>query len=613
MKGEDILRSSREEYGRRLEAYTKLLEKQTKRVNTTSILRLAVFVIGIAITGVLIYLKYPYLSISSLLVTMIVFTLLVIQHRKFKDNKKYTETLIKINETSIKRTEGQWKEFKDSGEEFQDEEHNFSGDLDIFGRGSLFQWINSAVTHLGRISLKDRLTGFNDSIEEKYKIQEAVKELGSALGFRQKYMAEALMNKDNMNNTEVLFKWAGEKHERYKKTWLSIATKIMPLLPIGALLALILVPGFTYKVLLLAILINILFLFPTNVERQNVLSEVAEYKKSLESYYKMVRLIENKKFKSEYLNELKKRLTDSNGVKASKQLEELQKIISLISDRSNMFYIIINIIFVLDYQIMIRLENWKENNGKHLETWLKTIGEFEALSSISVISYENPKWVMPEFLKDIDKISAKGIGHPLLGEKRVCNNFIMEKPAKILLITGSNMSGKSTLLRTIGINLVLSYAGAPVCAESFKCPVMKIYTCMRVSDNLEKNISSFYAELIRIRTIVDASKTDDKIFFLLDEIFKGTNSMDRHEGARVLITQLGSAGAMGLVSTHDLELGALENESGGRIKNYHFREYYEDDKIKFDYKLRQGVSTTRNALYLIKLAGIEVEDNKKGY
>lgn len=607
-----MLRDARKDYERRVKSYKELLEKQTKRINTTSIIRLVVFVLGIAITGVLIYLKYPYLGVSSFLVTMIVFTLLVIQHRKFKDNKRYTETFIKINEASAKRTEGQWKEFEDSGEEFQDENHGFSGDLDIFGRGSLFQWINSAVTPLGRISLKDRLTVFNDSIEEKYKTQEAVKELGRVLGFRQKYMAEALMEKDNMKDPKALFKWAGENHEFYKKPWLSIVTKIMPLLPIGALLALILVPGFTYKFLLLAILINILFLMPTSAERQKILDEVAQYKKSLNSYYKMVRLIENKKFKAEYLNELKKKLTDSNGVKASKQLEELQKIISLISDRYNMFYIVINIIFVLDYQIMIRLENWKESNGKYIEVWLKTIGEFEALSSISVISYENPKWVMPEYLKDIEKISAKGMGHPLLGEKRVSNNFIMERPTNVLLITGSNMSGKSTLLRTIGINLVLAYAGAPVCAESFKCPVLKIYTCMRVSDNLEKNISSFYAELIRIRTIVDASKKEDKIFFLLDEIFKGTNSMDRHEGARVLITQLSKAGAMGLVSTHDLELGDLENESGGRIKNYHFREYYEDDKIKFDYKLRTGVSTTRNALYLIKLTGIEVDDSKKG-
>ncbi len=170
------------------------------------------------------------------------------------------------------------------------------------------------------------------------------------------------------------------------------------------------------------------------------------------------------------------------------------------------------------------------------------------------------------------------------------------------------MSGKSTLLRTVGINLVLAYAGAPVCAQRFNCSMLQIHTCMRVSDNLGENISSFYAELLRIKQIVSASKTEKNIFFLLDEIFKGTNSQDRHAGAKVLIRQLSKAGAMGMVSTHDLELGDLERESDRKIRNYHFREYYKNDEIHFDYKLRPGISTTRNAMYLIKMAGIDVDE-----
>ncbi|HWJ02256.1 MAG TPA: DNA mismatch repair protein, partial [Verrucomicrobiae bacterium] len=176
-----------------------------------------------------------------------------------------------------------------------------------------------------------------------------------------------------------------------------------------------------------------------------------------------------------------------------------------------------------------------------------------------------------------------------------------------ILITGSNMSGKSTLLRTAGLNLVLAYTGAPVCAENFRCSVMRVYTCMRVTDNIEQSISSFYAELLRIKTIVQAARERGQVFFLLDEIFKGTNSQDRHTGAKILIKQLSKQGAMGMVSTHDLELSELEKESKGQIRNYHFREYYENDQIRFDYLLRSGPSTTRNALYLIKLAGIELE------
>ena len=167
------------------------------------------------------------------------------------------------------------------------------------------------------------------------------------------------------------------------------------------------------------------------------------------------------------------------------------------------------------------------------------------------------------------------------------------------------MSGKSTFLRTIGINLVLSYIGASVCAEKFECSLMKIFTCMRTSDNLENNISSFYAEILRIKMIVEEIKKNKKVFFLLDELFKGTNSIDRHVGAKTLIKQLGEQGASGLISTHDLELGDLQYEYS-KIKNYHFQEYYVNNEIKFDYKIRDGVSTTKNALYLIKLAGIDL-------
>ena len=205
-------------------------------------------------------------------------------------------------------------------------------------------------------------------------------------------------------------------------------------------------------------------------------------------------------------------------------------------------------------------------------------------------------------------MSAVDLGHPLLSEKRVYNDVSIKDPSNILLITGSNMSGKSTFLRTIGINLILSYTGAPVCAKAFSASIMEIYTCMRISDNLEESISSFYAELIRIKMIVSASKEGKQIFFLLDEIFKGTNSLDRHTGAKILIKQLQSCGAVGLVSTHDLELGELEKESAEKVKNYHFREYYKNDEIHFDYKLRPGVSTTRNALYLIKMAGLDINE-----
>ena len=249
-----------------------------------------------------------------------------------------------------------------------------------------------------------------------------------------------------------------------------------------------------------------------------------------------------------------------------------------------MYYLPINILTLWDYQCLINLQRFKKASGASLKSWLEVIGEMEALNSLSTIAYEHSDWAMPKFQAGSPIFKAKNLGHPLLGSNRVYNDVHIEKSQNILLITGSNMSGKSTLLRTTGINLVLAYAGAPVCAENFYCSIMDIYTCMRTSDNLEKNISSFYAELLRIKKLVTATENKAPIFFLLDEIFKGTNSIDRHTGAKVLVSKLSTENALGFVSTHDLELGDIEN-TNKKVKNYHLKEYYKDDKLYFDYKL----------------------------
>jgi DNA mismatch repair ATPase MutS len=315
--------------------------------------------------------------------------------------------------------------------------------------------------------------------------------------------------------------------------------------------------------------------------------------------------IEKKTFSSEYLIKLRAKLINKEGITASSQIKKLVKLVNLISDRANMYYLPINILLLWDYQCLINLQRFKKESGPFLKTWLEVIGEMEALNSLSIISYENNDWATPKFQSGSPIFKAENLGHPLLGSSRIYNDINIAKSQNVLLITGSNMSGKSTLLRTTGINLVLAYAGAPVCGTSFTCSIMDIYTCMRTSDNLEKNISSFYAELLRIKTLVSATESKSPIFFLLDEIFKGTNSIDRHTGATVLVTKLSNENALGFVSTHDLELGDIEN-TNKKVKNYHLKEYYKDDKLYFDYKLRSGVSTTRNALYLMKMAGLKI-------
>lgn len=321
----------------------------------------------------------------------------------------------------------------------------------------------------------------------------------------------------------------------------------------------------------------------------------------------MLNLLEKEKYNSRHLRDLKNRLRNSKGQTACEQIRQLVKIVDAIANRHNMLYVFFNILFLLDYQFMFALEKWKEKSGSNLEDWLNIIGEFEALSSLAVLKHDYTEWTMPVLSGEMPFFSAEEMGHPLLINSCAANNLKFELSENILLITGSNMSGKSTLLRTAGINLVLAYAGTAVFAKQFTCSIMDIYTCMRINDNLEKNISSFYAELLRINMLVKAVEQGQTIFFLLDELFKGTNSIDRHTGAKALLKKLSKEKLLGLISTHDLELGDLAKESN-KIKNYHFQEYYVNDKICFDYKLRPGISKTRNAAYLMKIAGIELRE-----
>jgi len=343
-------------------------------------------------------------------------------------------------------------------------------------------------------------------------------------------------------------------------------------------------------------------------DRMENLNIAEKYNDDIKTYRNMLRHIEKHKFKSEYIVNLCKKLYDNEGRSASKQIGDFSRICESIADRRNMVYPILNSILMIEYHWTISIEKWKINSGNNFEGWINTIGELEALCSIAVIKYDNPYWSMPNIVTGSSKIIARNMGHPLLGKKRVCNNLKVEAPHSVMLITGSNMSGKSTFMRTVGVNIVLAYAGATVCADQFCCTIMDFYSCMRVSDNLGQNISSFYAEILKIKNIVKASKEGKEVLFLLDEIFKGTNSRDRHTGAMILVKQLSGTGNLGFVSTHDLELGEMENHRNSKVKNYYFSEYYKENEIHFDYKLKIGISPTRNAIYLMRLAGIEVEE-----
>lgn len=584
----------------------KLSQDLKKNISQISYFRLAAFVIGLFVSVYTYAIEQQVISAVVTLLWIGLFIYLVKLHEKAIQRKNFTDALVKINERAIDRIEDNWNKFQDNGEEFGQEEHPYSGDLDIVGHNSLFQWINSSATYFGRLRLKDYLLKPLKSKDQIKERQEAVKELAKEIEIRQRVNAEAMLISGQSTNPEDLIKWA----ERPQKEGGSLAEKLITNLLTLAFFTIIFLAIFTetvtYKAFLAVTALNLAVLYLGNKKGGPILDTIHQYKTGIRTYENIIRAIEEGNFSSQSLKKIQRKLYTKENKKASELISELKAISNLISDRRNMAYIIINIAFMWDFRCITMLSKWKSKNGKYLKSWLEVIGEFEALSSFANIAFENESWCFPDLHEEGMILKAENLGHPLLGQRRVCNNITIKDKGSVLLITGSNMSGKSTFLRTVGINLVMSYCGAPVCASSFTASIMNVYSCMRVSDNLEKSISSFYAEILRIKMIVNASKGNNKIFFLLDEIFKGTNSIDRHLGASMLIKQLSKSGASGMVSTHDLELGDLEKEMA-KLSNYHFQEHYENGDLRFDYKLRRGISTTRNAMHIIKMAGIEVE------
>ncbi len=597
-------------YTNRKKHYQNLLKKQNETISFISMLRFIVFASGLTVS-IFLYLRTSYyLCVSAAIATCLIFIFLAVKHNKLKGRKLRCSILCEINENGINRLNNNWNDFPDNGEDFSDENHNYSKDLDIFGENSLFQWINSCITYLGRKKLKDTLSSPIYSIEQIHKRQDAIKELSHNIAWTQRFQAEGILSENKNSDPKELFQWVEDKNDFFLKPWVVAIVTILPIMTLCIFVLSLIFSQVSYKIGLLGLVLQIILLLLGYKEITRNLDTIYKYKNNIYIYNNLLKHIEKKKFKSEYLINLKEKLINTQGLTASFQIKKLVKLVNLISDRKNIYYMPIDILTLWDYQCLTTLQRFKKTSGASLKSWLEVIGEMEALNSLAVIAYENSTWTMPKFQEGSPIFKAKNLGHPLLAAGRVYNDVLIEPSQNVLLITGSNMSGKSTLLRTTGINLVLAYAGAPVCADDFYCSIMDIYTCMRTSDNLEKNISSFYAELLRIKKLVSATENKAPLFFLLDEIFKGTNSIDRHTGATVLVSKLSNENALGFVSTHDLELGEMET-TNSKVKNYHLREYYKDDKLFFDYKLRPGVSTTRNALYLMKMAGLEIPPDLK--
>jgi len=582
------------------------------------------------------YSKYLWLSILM----AGIFIALIIKHSNIKNKLKFSKEMININKKYVDRINGQWTEFQDRGEEFISEDHPYSGDLDIVGKESLFQLINTTNTKDGRNNLAKLLLDPNKDKDEIILKQRAVKELGEKLEFCQNLEYTTGKYKEKLKSTEKLMKYITENSVLIKSKVIKNILYIMPLITVPLSLGVIIL-----KLKKLYILVGVLGIVQCLIwmlkalKINSILQSIDKLKYNFQTYSKVLKLIEKEEVECKKLKNIKKVLFNEkeSSIKAIKELNIISEKVNL--RYNGILYIVLNIFFLWDYQCVFSLEAWKLKYGDKIEKWLNGIGEIESLASLAVLTHINDKIYFPNihdsdektslnkntqlnnlngenFKSEKDsypnlklgygdnlKIECKNIGHPLINIKdRVCNDLTMKN--NILLVTGSNMSGKTTFLRTLGINLVLAYSGAPVCAEEMSSSIMDIYTSMRITDDLKGGISTFYRELIKIKNIINHSKNKKPMIFLIDEIFRGTNSKDRYIGAKNVLLSLNKPWIIGGLTTHDLELCILDKEE--RIKNYHFSEYYKNNEIYFDYKIKKGRSTTTNAKYLMNMVGIEI-------
>lgn len=534
----------------------------------------------------------------------IIFGVIIKFHNKISFKKTHSENLIKINEDELLRDKGHLKSF-DTGIDFLNPIHPYNVDVDIFGHHSIFQLLNRTST----FGAKEKLAKWLNSPANKSVIMErqtASKELLPMLDWRQDFQAHGMHFNHEENKISPLLTWLSHDKLASKKTQYKLLIIIMPILALAAMA--LMAFGFSYLMLVGVIMINVFILKGVFQLAKETTDFTAKGSIALQAYGFLIKKVEDAKFKSPLLIKLKDNF-DHDHFKASAEIKKLEKILFSLESRANVFYWILNAMFLLDVYWLLKASSWRIKNKQYAEKWFETIHHFEVLNSIAGFGYLHPDFCWPDIADESYVIEANALGHPLLkSSDRVSNDFQMDGKGKLILITGSNMSGKSTFLRTIGTNLVLALLGAPVCATKFKSSVSQLFTSMRTQDNLEESVSSFYAELKRLRQLLDMIGQDKPILFMLDEILKGTNSHDRHNGAASLIKQLSALDCFGFVSTHDLELGKL-TKSLTNLDNYSFNSQIIDDEIIFDYKLHHGICKSFNASKLMEKMGIKMVDN----
>jgi hypothetical protein len=515
---------------------------------------------------------------------------------------------LRFHERGLARLDDKWAELPSTGARFEREDHPYADDLDVFGRNSLFQRLDTTETRFGEERLATWLTAACEPVDlaTVRARQAAVKDLAARVAFRELLSAAGAIASEDKPDPGPFLAWAEGGLPLPGRGALTIVAWVLPCLVVGAIVASSF--GAPSWIWLVGAGVELAILGATARYVGPIAGAVMASEGAFARFGDILAAIEREPFEAPLLKSVHATLRAS-GAESTREMARLERILSFLEARNNeVWRFFIGPILMWDVHCVVALERWRLRAGPRVRPWLEAIGDVEAMASLAGFAFERPEFAFPEIGAE-PRFEAERLGHPLIAPgKRVDNDVMLSGAGATLVITGSNMSGKSTLLRAIGVNAVLALAGGPTCAKRLTIGPIRVAASMRVRDSLAEGVSRFYAEVRKLKAVIERARAArvPATLFLLDEVLHGTNSRERLIGARAIVRELVACGAMGGVSTHDLALGDLETELAGRATNVHFEEQVHGDTMTFDYVLRPGVVKSSNALRIMRMVGIDV-------
>lgn len=541
-------------------------------------------------------------AIICIVLGIAVFLYLVSSDVTNQQKIKHTKKIIEIGEEEQAVMQHDFHD-RDGGEYLMPESHAYAADMDLFGYASLYQYINRCNSEQAQQQLAQHLlhTGPADEIISR---QEAVRELAPKAAWRQHFQALGSETSITLRTEQLIMHWLKQPQHHFTSSHLRY---LVPLYTATTLTTLVLAIIGWIPVGIFSFLFIVFFSFSTLLSRSamQAYTDLNGIVRETDTLYQVIRCIETETFHAPLLQQLQ---LQPGTETAWQELKRLKEILNRFDLRLNVLvFIFVNSFLLWDVRQMMQLNSWRRKNKENVHLWFRMISGFEVLNSLATLHFNQPSWAFPDIIPRHFTLRGKAIGHPLLNKtERVTSDFETTGTGKVAVVTGSNMAGKSTFLRSLGTNIVLAQMGAPVCAASFAVSPVQLMSSMRIADNLAENTSTFYAELKKLKHILEAVNRKEPVFILLDEILRGTNSLDRHTGSMAFVRQLIRKEAVAVIATHDLVIGKLEEEYPASVQNFHFDVQVAGEELYFDYKLKNGICTSLNASLLMKKIGIEL-------